>query len=218
MAEPNGLSTPKLGYLYHYPRLDHPADNFRLDIFLFSTPTEKHFDVQRVHFFAPTPKGEIERLTVTHPWTFEEIVHVCAGLVEMEDRKGKKENAFSFGGRLEITLQEEISTCSLFSSAPILEISGARPLNALFIDEVEILFAERKAAYMNRHEYAKKLMQADPVDLYRACLESLILKFEHFPHKDDQYFRFLVYLHGLKQSLEATGLTKRTVPTLIDIL
>ncbi|MBT3189898.1 MAG: hypothetical protein HN335_12960, partial [Anaerolineae bacterium] len=55
--EENAL--PKIGYLYHYPQLDHPTDNFRLDIFVSSVPTEQHFDVQHVHFFIKTPQETV---------------------------------------------------------------------------------------------------------------------------------------------------------------
>jgi hypothetical protein len=41
---------PKIGYLYHYPRIDHSTDNFRLDIHITSEPTNQHFDVLRVQF------------------------------------------------------------------------------------------------------------------------------------------------------------------------
>jgi hypothetical protein len=209
---------PNIGYLYHYPRLDHPSDNFCLDIYLFSAPTEQHFDVLRSHFSVASQQGTIERLTVKHPWAFGQTFQVCGGLVEMEDWKGKKEEAFTFGGSLTIDSKEMVTTCSLASSAPILEISGATPLHALFIEEVEILLAERKAANLNPHEYEAHLIKANPLKLYRACLEALIDKFENFPHKDEQYLKFLVDLWIQKRRIAATALAKGPAPSLIEIL
>ncbi|MFH1633689.1 MAG: hypothetical protein ABIG63_06710 [Chloroflexota bacterium] len=217
MAKKSENALPKIGYLYHYPRFDHPTDNFRLDIFISSIPTEQHFDVLRAHFFVKTPQGAIERLTITHPWNYEKTIRVCAGVVLMEDRKWKKEEAFAFGGQLKIDVQELQTVCNLVSSAPILEISGATPLHRFFIDELEILLAERRAAYLNRREYETQLSKMDPLELYLACLKELIQKFEQFPHKDEKYLQFLMFLHSQKHRLDAAGLSRDPAPKLDDI-
>lgn len=211
-------SMPKIGYLYHYPRLDHPGENFCLDIYLLSAPTGQHFDVKSAHLFVATPQQTIERLTIRHPWHYQRTTQVCAGLLEMEDWKGKKEEAFTFGGGLKIGSREAFTTCLLASSAPILEISGATPLHALFIEEIEILFAERKAAYVDAHEYEAHLVSAAPLDLYRACLEALIGKFDDLPHKDEKYMHFLAELWMQKHRIEATELARQPAPLLDEIL
>jgi hypothetical protein len=136
----------------------------------------------------------------------------------MDDWKGKKEETFTFGGRLKIESTVKMTTCSLTSSAPILEISGATPLHALFIEEIEILLAERKAAYLSHHEFEVHIIKAHPLKLYRACLEALIMKFENLPHKDEKYIRFLADLWMQKHRLEATDLAKYPAPNLNEIL
>ena len=205
MTKKSENTLPKIGYLYHYPKIEEPTDKFRLDIFISSISTEKHFDVLRAHAFVKTLSGEIERLTITHPWSYETSANVCAGVVVMEDRKGKKEEAFTFGGNLKIVEQELQTICILKSSAPILEISGATPLHKLFIEELEIILAERQAAYSNHREYETRLCKADPFELYRACLKELTEKFEHFPHKDEKYFQLLMYLHSQEHRLREAG-------------
>jgi hypothetical protein len=209
---------PKVGYLYHYPRWDHPTDHFRLDIHIFTNPTEQHFDIERTHFFVKSDVNGIERLTVSHPWSFEKTAQVCAGLVEMRDRKGKQEEAFTFGGALRIDSQESLTICTLVSSAPILEISGASSMHRLFIEEVEILLAERQAGFAVFRDFEKRLIAADPQQLYFACLEALIHKFESFPNKDVEYMRFLEYLHKQQHRLHAAGLPKGPTQALDDIL
>lgn len=209
---------PKIGYVYHYPRLDNPTELFRLDIYISPIPSEMHFDVKSVHLFTRTQVESIERLSISHPWSFEQTVHVCAGLVEMEDFKGKKEEAFTFGGRLRIDTQEAFTTCTLVSSAPIMEISGASLMGKLFVEEVEILLAERQAEYTLVHDYEKRLAKADPLQLYLASLETLIQKFETFPNKDEVYARFLIYLHQQKHRMEAAGLLKGVIQPLSDLL
>ena len=209
---------PKIGYLYHYPKLDHPTNKFRLDIFISSIPTEEHFDVLRAHFFVKGPKGMLDRLTITHPWDFEKTSHVCEGLIIMEDRKGKKEEAFSFGGQLKIDVKENQTVCTLVSSAPILEISDVSPLHVLFIEELEVLFAEHRAKNVDRQEYETHLCEADPLELYIACLGELIKKFDHFPHKDEKYLQLLMFLHSNEHRLALAGLLDESTTKLENIL
>ena len=208
---------PKIGYLYHYPKIDEPTDKFRLDIFISSIPTEQHFDVLSTHVFVKTPKGAIERLTITHPWSYRTTANVSAGVVIMEDRKGKKEEAFTFGGKLNIVEQEMQTICVLKSSAPILEISAATPLHKLFIDELEIILAKRQATYANHYDYETLLCNADPFDLYRACLKELTEKFDLFSLKDEKYSQFLMYLHSQEYRLREAGLSYKPAPNLDEI-
>lgn len=217
MTQKSETVLPKIGYLYHYPDLDHPADKFRLDIFISEIPTEQHFDVLRAHILVKTSKDAIEHLTIKHPWNYEKAARVCAGFVIMDDRKGKKEEAFTFGGQLKIELQELQTVCILTSSAPILEISGAAPLYRLFIEELEILLAKRQAAYSDRYEYETKLSNTDPFELYQACMNELIQTFEQFPHKDEKYLQLLMFLHMQKHRLEAAGLYRVLAPDLDEI-
>jgi hypothetical protein len=217
MVEKSERKLPKIGYLYHYPKLDHPTEKFRLDIFVSSVPTEQHFDVLRAHFFVKTAHESIARLTVTHPWNYEKSARVCAGVVIMEDRKGKKEEAFTFGGQLKIEGKEQQTVCNLVSPATILEISRATSKYGLFIDELEIILAEQQARYRDRQEYEKQLCGADPFRLYLACLRELIQKLESFQHKDENYQQLLIFLHSEEHRLEEAGLLEKPIPTLETI-
>jgi hypothetical protein len=208
---------PKIGYLYHYPHLDHPGEKFRLDIFISSVPTGEHFDVQHAHFHVKTPEETIEKLTVTHPWTLQTAARVCVGVIVMEDRNKAKKEAFTFGGKLKIENQPEQTFCTLSSNAPILDISDASPTRRFFIDELEILFAERQASFTDHRLYDKKLIQADPLELYLASLKYLIEKFEAFPHKNSTYRQFLTFLHTERHRLHAAQIAIETAPTLDEI-
>lgn len=210
---------PKIGYVYYYPKMDEPTEKFRLDIFISSIPTEQHFDVRRVHVFVKTQKGEKDRLIISHPWAFEKEADICAGVLIMEDRKGNKEEAFTFGGKLKIVEQEQQTICTLTSSAPILEISGASPIHNLFIEELEIVLAKRQATFRNNLEFEKLLCEAEPFELYQACLRELTEEFEKFPNKnrEQEYFELLMYLHSQEHRLSALGLTNILSPTLDEI-
>ncbi|MGB2965088.1 MAG: hypothetical protein WBB69_14000 [Anaerolineales bacterium] len=208
---------PKIGYLYHYPALGHPTDKFRLDIFISDMPTGKHFDVLRVYLIAEQPNGELERLKISHPWYFENSYRICGGKVIMEDRKGKKVEAFSFGGQLTIHVKEMQTECILVSPAPILEISENTPLQVLFIEELELLLAEYRAENPNGHDFELHLCDADPFSLYIACIKELIEKFKLFPDKDEKYLQFLTYLQKEEHRLHAAGLLYGPIPRLEDI-
>jgi hypothetical protein len=197
MNDKSENNLPKIGYLYHNPKLVNPTGKYRLDIFISSIPTEQHFDVLHVTFFVKSSQGTIERLTITHPWNYEE--------------------AFTFGGQLKIDELEMQTVCVLVSSAPILKISGATSLRRLFIDELEIILAERQATYSNHDEYEAILIKTEPFELYLACLNELISKFEQFPQTESEYHQLLLFLHSQKYRLDAVGLSKDPAPNLDDL-
>jgi len=209
---------PKIGYLYHYPRMDHPTDKFRLDVHITSEPTNQHFDVLRVQYSVKTEGGTVKLMKVTHPWNYEKIAGISAGKVILEDRKGKKEEAFTFGGQLRIENQEVQTYCVLVSSAPILEISGATPVHSIFIEEIEIILAEKQAKYSNRQEYEQWLNKMEPLVLYRVCLEAILQKNEQTHQKTEKQYQFMVYLHSEKHRLEAAGLARNPIPKIDELL
>jgi len=217
MTEDIANNLPKIGYLYHYPSLDHPTDKFRLDIYISSIPTEKHFDVLHVITNTESQYGGFERLKVTHPWEFQSSYRVCAGIVIMEDRKDKKNEAFCFGGQLTIKGKESLTECVLVSPAPIIEINETSPMQLLFIVEVEMLLAEYRTEYPDENDFEMHLCAADPFDLYTACLTNLIDKYKYKAHKDDINLQFLSYLHKDEYRLHLAGLLKDPVPSLDEI-
>jgi hypothetical protein len=207
---------PKIGYLYHYHNADHPSEKFRLDIYISDTPSEEHFDVLRVILFEDTGKGSTKQTKISHPWKFEGKLHVCPGVIVMEDRKGKKEEAFSFGGVMEILSNDNHTNCTLVSSAPILEISTARPLNTIFIEELEALLAEFRAG--SSQEYLLELCKATPDRIYQACLLELSMKLEGFPHQYDQISQLQAYLHTEMHRLQAAGMLQEPIPDLEQLI
>ena len=214
MEENKEVSMPEIGYLFHYPKIDKRKDPFQLDVFISSTPTEKHFDVYRLRIIAKDPHGKIENYSIVHPWHYSKEAAVCAGLVILEDRTGAREEAFTFGGTLTIKVQDLQTDCSLSSPAPILEISHASSSDKLFIEEVELLLAEYRVKFTAPLAFEEKLFEIDPFDLYIACLYRIIDKFENFPKKDEMYERLLWKLHTQLHRLDAVGMIKNIYPTL----
>jgi len=208
---------PEIGYLYHYPSLDHPTDKFRLDIFISNIPTEKHFDVLHVILNIESQYGGSERFKISHPWEYQSLHRLCPGMVILEDRYGKKEEAFCFGGQLTINKKGSLTECFLVSPAPILEIEENNPMNTLLIEKAEILLAEYRAVYANEQEYEVALCAADPLDLYIAFLYNSLEESRLKVHKDDIELQFFSYLHKEKHRLQAAGIIKEPLPSLDDI-
>jgi hypothetical protein len=217
MNKENAKGLPKIGYLYHYPSVAHPTDKFRLDIYVSSIPTEQHFDVLHVILNTESQYGGLERLKVTHPWEYQSLFRVCPGKVILEDRKNKKDEAFCFGGQLTINVKEMLTECVIVSPAPIIEINQTRPMQALFIMEVEMLLAEYQAEYPNEIDFEMSLCAANPMDLYTACLRKLIATYTNKTYMENTHLQFLNYLEKEEYRLQLAGLFNDSAPSLDEI-
>ena len=208
---------PKIGYVYHYPQINQTESKFRLDMYLSSIPTEKHFDILRVRVSAKSKQGTVNLIKILHPWGFGTSMDVCAGVVVMEDRKGNKEEAFTFGGKLTIVEEEMQTKCILESSAPILEISEATSMHRLFIDELKIILAKQQAAYNNHEEYERLLCSAEPVDLYAACIDRMTKEIKSSSPKTEEHYQLLRYLHSQVHRMQAANMIPSPAPCLDEI-
>ena len=202
----------QLGYTFHLPREPQAIGYSQLDVVIRPAPTGEHFDPES--FACLTTRGsEPARLHVTHPWTEAIAYRVCAGEIDMEDARHEHVKAFTFGGELRIDSDARRTVCRIVSPAPLLEHARQTlSLEELLIEEVLILFAERRAA-QDDDAFERRLAAADPLPLYRACLAALNEKFAHFPATDEAHRRFRQYLHTAAQTLE-----EDSVPALADIL
>jgi len=177
-----GLShEPDLGYLFHsHETLDHPGHP-RLDVIIPATPTYEHFDPQKAQFYIVSPEGDIEHLSIHHPWTMEKRYRVCAGRIVLTDRKAKRVEAFSFGGDLQILSDEDHTVCALVSAVPIFPLFTTHDLSMWIVAEFEILLAQQKAHLdpQHPHDFQTHLAAVDPFLLYASCLQALQDKANH---------------------------------------
>jgi len=220
MSAMNNPLEPKFGYRFTNPDSSHITDFSRLEININESPTEQHFDPEKLHLFVKSDAGLIESLTIRQPWEFKSTYQVLAGSIEMTDRNGKKEEAFAFGGSLKIKSQEGFTICTLESPAPILEISSAGHLLMMFIEEIEILLAKRRAALLSKpHTYEQRIINADPFTLYIVCLYALIDQFEHANYRENLLIsEFLNFLHVEAKHVRDEDPAQFLVPDLEDIL
>ena len=209
----------KFGYWFYPPDSHHAPGGNRLDIIIKEIPTDQHFDPKFINLPIKS-KGGIEALKFHHPWIFGKKYQVCTGLVEMIDRKGIKEEAFTFGGNLTIDSKDNFTLFILESPAPIIDINAADQVKITFVEEVEILLAERRAALLtNKNAYESHLVDINPLNLYVTCVHTLIGKYEQMNHKENpENIGFLNFLHAEIRRLKDEKLAPSFIPSLEDIL
>lgn len=139
------------------------------------TPTEQHYDPERMHVPCVTLAGDVIKLTILHPWFDRSDWRVAPGIIALLDRKDKVVEAFTFGATLHIHTDELRTRCVFQSPAPIFEVkagirAGALDATSIFVEEVESRFARIHAAWNGDDAgFAQRLAATDPVMLYAAC-------------------------------------------------
>jgi hypothetical protein len=170
----------------------------RLDIVLRDHPTELHFDPEHVEVLVISSNRDVEKISVSHPWTGSLDFHVFPGRVVLKDRLGKTARAFTFGGQLEVKPEETRTLCILQSSAPILSLTIERSMAVMLAEEIEILFAERQAARADHpHAFEERLAAIDPMLLYHAGIKSLRKRYQRFPITDAEGSVAQKFIHFL---------------------
>jgi hypothetical protein len=221
MAEPTGLvfNAEELGYSFLPAAEPHDIGYAQLNVVLRPAPTEQHYDPEVVACAVAIASGGVMTLRVHHPWILDATYRVCVGHIRLEDRKGKQVTAFTFGGELHIDSDAHHTLCRFISPAPILEHSREHnTLEVLLSEEVEVLFAERRAAARhNDDDFERRLAAADPLQLYWACLATLRDKIDRWPAWEEPlHLDFKHFLHKAlaPQSAEAPI----EIPALTDLL
>ena len=195
MSDQYNYNEKEYGYFFH-PRERSDSPGYpQLDVFLRSVPTYKHFDPLKMTLNVALERRSIEFLKINHPWPLRKQYRACAGRVILQDRTGKKVEAFTFGGDLRIESEEELTMGVLMSPAPILELTSTYSFPSFLAEETEIFLAERRAEWEPDHTtFIKKLIKADPLTLYCVCLKALREKFGHSHFKDDEVIQHFAHL------------------------
>jgi hypothetical protein len=172
-------SSLDFGYSFEPPAPAGYPVHRRLTVVLRPRPTERHYDPERAEWPVVSPHGELDRLTVFHPWPVSSEQRAALGRIILADRKGKAVEAFSFGGTLRITASDEQVVAVLESPAPILPLLPPQTVAEALVDEIEILLARRRAHWDSQPQphaaaaFEERLARAEPLALYQACLAAL---------------------------------------------
>ncbi len=187
MARQGDPELAAYGY-YFYPR-EYPdaAGHPRLDIWLRSTPSGRHFDPEQILLLVSSGSQGVDTLKVRHPWDWGKQYRACAGRVMMHDRKHEAIEAFTFGGDVHIESKDTFTMLSLTSPAPILELQAASSMPELLAEETEIIIAERRASWGDDHAgFENRISVVPPLTLYQSCLQILREKFEGLSSIQDE--------------------------------
>jgi hypothetical protein len=211
-----------LGYFFHPRRHPESPGHPQLDVVLRPEPTRRHFDPEWIALKVAVQRARVGHLTVHHPWRrLSHRFRTCAGRVVWGDRKGETIAAFTFGGELRIQSKETYTLCTLASPAPILSVSRRFSIPAMLALEVEVLLAERRAAWVHDLEsYDKRLAAAEPSAIYRACLRALEEKFQDLTGQVEIEFldRFTLFMCAERDRLGKVWGRSPDTPTLSELL
>jgi hypothetical protein len=225
MSARKEMEEPDLGYRFlptHYPAsIGHP----KLEINILCAPTEEHFDpkIVQIPVFtsinSPHPH-QIIQLRLYHPWVYHSAYHVAPGLITLSDRKGKTVKVYSFGGSMKIDSDENCTTMILQSDAPIIEVTQARSVIRRFVEEVEILLAERRAARAeDLMDFEERLEKIPAALLFAVVLQELEKKYDEAQGGKSIIGRdFLEIIEDEREHMKNEGRWPEDVPSSSDIL
>jgi hypothetical protein len=154
---------------------DRPAHR-RLTVVLRPAPTHAHYDPEHVSLPIFAPHGDLERLTVYHPWNGGPEYRAGPGRVILVDRVGKKVEAFTFGGQASVNESAAQVVLRIESPVPILALQFPDTVSFRLAAVVEGLLAQRRAAWDVRGHPAgldERLAGVAPLVLYQACLQAI---------------------------------------------
>ncbi|HNB50698.1 MAG TPA: hypothetical protein PK530_02075 [Anaerolineales bacterium] len=225
------ISYQEYGYFFapHEPGQTHTRTNLhghpRLEVHLKSQPSFEHFDPEQIELTAKIPSGTavpyLEEMVLFHPWSGMNTFEFGCGHIFLFDRKGKKIDAFTFGGKAHLHETREVTAVVFESPAPIFEVNPVNPIVDLFVDEVEIQLAMRRAAWLKQsthtHGYEERLALADPLALYIACLQAIEVRLGQGP-TDEREMRLRSAIRGELHGLKEEGLWLGEQIGLVEVL
>jgi hypothetical protein len=190
-------------------------------VYLRSQPTERHYDPEEVQLALATPTGRgIAQTTIYHPWPHQDRYHAAAGPILLLDRKGKREDAYTFGGELQVKTEEQLTRFQLRSEAPIIHPITPMTIPMMLTKEAEILFSQRRADWLPRQEaYERRLASLDPRSLYASFLVSLERRLHALPDREDlSAGELLEFVEMELEVLKSKHRVSEPIPPLSEIL
>ncbi|MCU0484673.1 MAG: hypothetical protein MUC85_01050 [Anaerolineales bacterium] len=195
MSQNNLAEQKDLGYVFSPGRRSSEPGYSRLDMVLMDTPTEEHFDPVYLRAIL-AQEDSVNYEMIEHPWYGDPTLRVCAGPLDLVDRKNKRVEMFTFGGELHIEVEEQLTAIIFTSPAPIILLRVHESAATLLAQEAEILLAQRCAFLESKPgEYDHRLASAAPIGLYRSILCALQERLELLPHTGNElwmHFRHVV--------------------------
>lgn len=210
----------ELGYRFEPFADPHAVGHRSLAVNIYSVPTEQHFDPD--HVIAPTVDsgGTITHTTLVHPWHGKEHYQIAFGNIYIRDRKGKVIEAFTLGGRMQISAAEGHTHCRITSSAPIFHLASAVGVSddshdTVIVNEIEALFAKRRVHWLRDDTgYEQRLTSLDPRVLYVASLKAVGDQLDSMPSlgRGEHYYETVHRLHTALAAMVSQGVNLEQIP------
>lgn len=210
-----------LGYSFQPPAPAEFPNYHRLSVWLRTQPTGLHYDPDTVICRVVGGQKSVETLIVRHPTLDEQSFQLALGLVSLSDRKGKKIEAFAFGGTLHIASDYDVTTCTFESPAPILALLAPDSLSDRLAAEVEALLARCRAQWNNRRsseDFDQRLASIDPQRLYVSCLLGVQDRLNTIHNSDEGLHAILHFIDYKRHTLQAAGQWPLDAPALDMLL
>ncbi|MCB0196713.1 MAG: hypothetical protein KDJ65_32470 [Anaerolineae bacterium] len=207
-----------------YLLLDQPHPNspggLRLLIALRETPTEAHYDPERIDLYRAEPDGRVllnhlKLKTITNgSWP------LCAGPVVLRDRTDKRVYFFTYGGSLDIYSNNGMAVCELRSTAPIVTMSSdSESVAEQLAVETEALLARIHAAWGRDDDgYYHRLVETDPLALYGASIVYISKTYEQSPalrHCFHPFYEMLTQEHAWLHTLGRSDVLSTQLDSLL---
>jgi hypothetical protein len=210
----------ELGFFFHPAddefKLGHP----KLEVNVYSEPTEEHFDPDQLLVPVTGPDGNFEVIKITHPWRGFQNYKVAIGHIIICDRYEKKIDAFIFGGNLKISNWDTNTHCLISSTAPIIPLINETSAEMLFVSEFESLLAKLRTNYDSDIDLERKLMDTDPLIFFTAGLVSVRERLEELLavlHDENYRDTYQIVINTI-QLFKNKGKWPSIVPTLEILL
>jgi hypothetical protein len=199
-----------LGYVLYPPRRHSEPGYSRLDIWLSDLVSGLHFDPLQIRLPIAGESGGYNWATIDHPYTGAHRLRICAGPVDIMGYGEKRLEAFTFGGELVIQPGEEFTLATLSSEAPILVRVGSQ-LEAIYLmEEAELLLALRRGVWDEQtEEFDRRLLAAEPVELYHAFLHTVRARMKELPARTeaDQHmlYQLRLEIENIEEHMQSAG-------------
>jgi hypothetical protein len=143
----------------------------------------------------------LEYTNIHHPWPGPSSVRVVIGDVILRDRKDKAVEAFTFGGSLQISNEEEYTHCTLTSPVPIIDLQDEQLETQMLANETQALIARRRVDWEHDLEnFEQRISKANVGELFYAVLKSLEQRYSSFPKNES--LNVLPFHHFLHKQID----------------
>jgi len=217
------MISPELDYQFLTPQRPNSPGSPRLDMLIrgHSGGVEvDHHELALVSLHMASDEDQPEQVTLTHPALYTGKYQVFAGPIMLQMVNADCIEAFTFGGDLQIQSDNNQTTFSVTSPAPILRLGEFNSIPTMLANEAAILLAKKRADELPElDEYNKRLVFTDPLLLYCSCLRTLENKYNNIPNPEmPSWETFLIFLTSEIESLQAAGLWPKKVPGIVELL